>query len=241
MKQRLSTKTTERFGRNPVAPAFTLVEVLVVLATLALLVMLLIPALGRAKTKANRISCVSCLKNHGLALRIFATDNQGLFPFQISTNGIVGTNRNSSIGRGTLEYAHDAANAWRHWALLSNELSTPKILICPADKERIVAPNFRQLTNNGFLSYTLGLSGREEDPQSILSGDRNLLLDGAPLSNVVVSFRSNANVAFDRRIHVEVGNLLLGDGSVQQVTSGRLRDQFRDAFQAAGTNTLVIP
>ncbi len=139
-----------------------------------------------------------------------------------------------------MEYARDPASAWRHWALLSNELSTPKILICPADKERTVARNFTQFTNNGFLSYTLGLSGREEHPQSILSGDRNLLLDGAPLSNVVVSFRSNANVTFDRRIHV-VGNLLLGDGSVQQVTSSRLRDQFRDAFLAMGTNVLVIP
>lgn len=213
------------------------------LAVLTLLVLLLgIPALARAKAKANRISCVSHLANIGLAFRIFATDNGGFFPFQVSTNGSVTTNRPVEDGLvGTREFAQDAVSVWRHFAALSNELSTPLILRCPNDKERTATRRFTEFTNNRFLSYILGLSSSEEQPQSVLSGDRNLLLNGAPLSNIVVSFRSNANLAFDRRIHVEVGNVLLGDGSVQQVSSGRLREQFRDAFQAVGTNTLVIP
>ncbi len=230
-------------NRVPCRRAFTKVELLAVLTILFLLILMLgIPAVISAKAKANRISCVSHLANIGLAFRIFATDNDGLFPFQISTNETVATNHPPvSESGGTREFAQDAASAWRHFAAISNELSTPLILRCPNDKERTAARRFSEFTNNRFLSYTLGLSASEEQPQSILSSDRNLLLDGTPLTNSFVRFRTNANLAWDRRIHKFAGNVLLGDGSVQQFTAGWLSAQFRDAFPAMGTNVLVIP
>lgn len=222
--------------------AVTLVELLVVLAVFAVLVLLLLPALARAKSKAQRISCVSHLKNIGMAYRIFATDNGGFYPFQISTNGTVATNRSPVSDWGTLEFAQDPASAWRHFAALSNELSVPLIVQCPSDRQRVATRNWAEFTTNRFLSYTVGLSAAEEQPQSILSGDRNLVINGASVTNVLVSFRTNANVAWDQGIHVNAGNLLLGDGSVQQVTSGRLREQIDDAVIAAGKpHKLVIP
>jgi len=220
---------------KPRIKAFTLIEVLVVLAALALLVAMLVPALMKARAKANRISCVSNLKNVGLAFRIFATDNGGAYPWLLSTN----RSNDDEIGPGTREFATSAADLWRHFAAVSNELSTPRIGLCYAEKERRPSRHWTNVSNLN-LSYFVGLGASVEQPNSILSGDRNLLLDGRSLSNEVVQFGARTNVAFDRRLHVEVGNLLLGDGSVQQVSNTRLRGQFHDA-SLVSTNTLVIP
>ena len=64
-------------ARHPALRAFTLIELLVVIAILA---GLLLPALAKAKSGAQRIKCVSNLKQTGLALRIWANDNDGKFP-----------------------------------------------------------------------------------------------------------------------------------------------------------------
>ncbi len=223
--------------------AFTKVELLAVLVVIGTLVVMLIPKLQREKAIAERISCVSCLKNIGLGFRIFATDNQGFMPLQFSTNS-PGTNNPISRPNsgGTREYALDPASAWRHFTVITNELSTPKILHCRADRERTPARNFLEFTNNRFLSYTVSISATEAQPQSILASDRNLMVDGLAVSNTVLTLTTNLNAAWDRRIHVEAGNVLLGDGSVQQVSSGRLSEQFRDAAAAnSEPQKLVVP
>src|SRR5204862_5509483 len=63
--------------RNVRAPGFTLVEMLVVVAVIAILAALLLPALARSRASAQRIKCVSNLHQLGLAARMYWDDSGG--------------------------------------------------------------------------------------------------------------------------------------------------------------------
>ena len=143
--------------------AFTLVEMLVVIAIIAILGALLLPALTRGKQRAQRIQCIGNEKQLGIALQVFAHDHQGRFPTQVSKDD-----------GGALEYVQAGETlggtafsfSWRLFQPLANELVVPKVLVCPADLGRDPATTFSSIKNSN-LSYTIGVNASYNDPSSI--------------------------------------------------------------------------
>ena len=200
--------------------AFTLPELLVLAATVFILVVVFSPAFTHSKVKRGKIKCVNNLKEIGLAHRIFAADNGDHFPW--------GKNKHK------LRDLTPDEQLLLCFRTLSNELFIPKVLACWADTRK-PATNWTGLTTNN-ISYFFSMD--EAHPQSFLAGDRNLTVNGQPVSGRV-TISSNALVAWDKTIHNLQGNTAMGDGSVQQLSAARLRNQIPNT--GLPTNTFLIP
>jgi prepilin-type processing-associated H-X9-DG protein len=221
----MRTRFPERAGE-----AFTLVDLAVAVGVLALLAAMLIPMLAAAKRRAMNINCISNVKGISFSLRIWEGDNNNEYPMPYSTNG------DAPMWPATTNIA-------QYFQILSNVMSTPKILVCPADTGHIPATNWTTDFNNSHISYFLNLDASEAYPQEIMDGDDNLAIDGMPVKSGLVLLPANAAITWTAERHGRVGNLGFADGSVAEVSSSGLQNALILATNGTPftTNGIVIP
>lgn len=124
---------------------------------------MVLPALAKAKERAQTINCINNMKQINLAARIWAGDNNDQYPFNVST----------SKG-GTLELCERGGdgydrNAYKHFQVMSNELNTPKILVCPSDSSKQTASDFANLQSwNVSYQIRTGPNVNETNPNEVL-------------------------------------------------------------------------
>ena len=232
--------------------AFSRVDGLAVAFGLALLSLVVLPGLGQVSWRSERLQCLSNLRWIGRAFQVWGADHGDWQPWRTSvTTG--GTQPDSfSVSK--------IGNTWYEMAWVSNELVTPKVLVCPSDRETTrVARDFSTRPDGGFLhanyrgnalSYFIGLDIYPYLPTAVLCGDRNLRVDdplqgcSSRIANAAMlhthMFPAGVGVgAWTNGVHFPAGNLLLNDGSLHETTTPRMLEVIANGDDNASYHILM--
>jgi prepilin-type processing-associated H-X9-DG protein len=181
---------------------------LMVIAVIAILAALLLPAIDRARSKAKQTKCIANLNQIGVAFHSFAHDHDDRFPQGVSlTQG------------GVLEFAQDRDLVPRVFRALSNELVTAELLVCPSS--RFPSTTFSALTNQINVSYFVGLNAIPYNSDSWLAGDSW----GTAAARILISHEwrewRGPTLSHNGRC-----NILFADGHVESLTPLQMASAF---------------
>ena len=210
--------------RHRARRGFTLIELLVVVAIIGILGAILLPVLGKAKKRANRIKCVGNLKQIGVALASFADDNTHRLPWHMTPVQLQYHFSTNTVGVSTI-FGNEGVKLG---------IKASKILLSPCDPERQGANDAIAKNYEGNLTYI------SVDPMAMSYGlcDGGDTLKGTTVlaitrnRDVCGSFRDFAGSVDSRFFGADEGSngdsvvvglnrnqgqILLSDGSASQV------------------------
>jgi prepilin-type N-terminal cleavage/methylation domain-containing protein/prepilin-type processing-associated H-X9-DG protein len=197
--------------------AFTVIELFVVIAIIAILATILMPALAKGKAAAQRANCASNLRQAGVGFAIWSHDNAAKYPWMLDVE--------SGGTRDTLN------QAYQQFLRLTNELQSPRLLSCPSDRAMLFASSWSEFCTNGdqSLSYFAGFCADEAFPRTLLSGDRNLadlgIVSGCTNADMMLGNPIQVISSWRDEMHKTGGNVAFADGSLEFMTNWRLVQQ----------------
>jgi type II secretory pathway pseudopilin PulG len=217
-------------GQRSSPSALTLIEVLVVIVVVFGLLLLILPLLARTG-KSRSVQCIYNLRQIGLALIAFASDNNGHYPMEFHSPNDVAS------FPALKPFVSSYQAIFREFAPPLN----PQLLVCPTDTRHAASDLTNLKATN--ISYFLSFDATPKMTNTIVAGDRNLQNAGAAVKPGLFILTRGARVGWTREMHSNKngdhrwGNLLFSDGSVRGcIGFNEILNQ-----QDILTNRLIVP
>jgi prepilin-type processing-associated H-X9-DG protein len=175
------------------SPAFTLVELLVVLGIIVVLIGILLPSLSRSRQAANSVVCQSNLRQIGLAMLIYADQQNGfLFPTDMGYDA-----------EHVIPYPDTGAPGTMHnvWPVIEFGVWNPPVMICPADQQPLEQHSYVVNSHMAYwnVKYSSVLPNQIPPSNIVLMGEKVTLvgdyyMEYGDFDRVVEKYRHGAQL-----------------------------------------------
>ena len=215
---------------------FTLVELLIVVAIIAILTAILLPALNSAREKVNSIACINNLRSIGNAFAMYASDNQGYYPTKGSDFSsdpvwmmkLGGKSDSQKKGMYGISYTANSTNFKKCTFLCPSE---PRLILWGAAGGDHTAG---MSTHYGMNAYLFGKKTSQvvSPTQAFLSGDSLFPFDFSYAYLSYLAFRHGGQESVERIRNDEKlelispgarTNLAFADGHAESMTHSKVR------------------
>ena len=192
--------------------AFTLLELLVVIVTVAILGAMLLPALASTRGNSQKITCLNNLKQVGMAFRTWEGNHNGKYPMAVAKTSGGASDYLAHSSSTPPSINAPASNFYvpgMAYMVMSNELAATKILFCPSDNihpgsatnftyqdllglsSSIVNQSEPGENGSAFtkISYFVNADAQEANPQDVMTGDDNIGNAGVSSATAAASYR----------------------------------------------------